>query len=185
MSSRLPADRRQIERFLKELGARFKKAGRVYLVGGTTLVFEGLRSQSIDIDLTYQIASEDHDAFVQTLRRLKDDMNLNVEEASPGDFIPLPSGANERAIFVGRFGQLDIFHFDLYSTALSKIARGFEEDLDDVIKLLRGKRIDLETLEKYFAEIRPRLAGANLKQDPNEFDKNFEVIRRLLRENKS
>ncbi len=43
MSQREEVDRRRIEQFLTALGLRFKRAGRVYLVGGTTLVWEGLR----------------------------------------------------------------------------------------------------------------------------------------------
>jgi hypothetical protein len=183
MSSRRPADRQQIERFLRELGKRFRKPGRIYLVGGTTMVFEGLRDQSVDIDLVYEVASTDLDAFAQTVRQLKDELDTKVEEASPADFIPLPSGAKERAIFVTRFGNLDIFHFDLYSTALSKLVRGLEEDLADVVALIRAKRIEQPMLEKYYQEIRPRLAGESLKHDPVESDRNFEIVRRMLREN--
>ena len=38
MSQREEVDRRRIEQFLTALGLRFKRAGRVYLVGGTTLL---------------------------------------------------------------------------------------------------------------------------------------------------
>ncbi len=182
MSSRSSVTRERIEQFLRALGDRFRKSGRIYLVGGTTIVFEGLRNQSLDIDLTYQIDNRDHDAFLKTIRELKDQLGINVEEASPADFIPLPSGADDRAIFVGRFGQLDVFHFDLYSTALSKIERGSEEDFDDALALVRTKRIELSRLETYFEEIRPKLMGASLKQDPIEFEKKMEHFRRMLRE---
>ena len=133
MSSRQPVDRQRIEQFLQRLGERFRRPGRVYLVGGTTMVFEGLRAQSLDIDLTFDVSPEDHAAIVQAIRELKDQLALNIEEVSPGDFIPLPAGYRERAVFVGRYGQLDVFHFDFYSTVLSKIARGTEEDLNDVL----------------------------------------------------
>ena len=49
MSQREEVDRRRIEHFLTTIGQRFKRAGRIYLVGGTTLVWEGLRAQTIDI----------------------------------------------------------------------------------------------------------------------------------------
>ena len=182
MSSRPPATRERIVEFLHALGDRFNKPGRIYLVGGTTIVMEGLRKQSVDVDLTYQIDDNDHDTFLKTIRELKDQLNINIEEASPGDFIPLPSGSSDRAIYVGRFGQLDVYHFDLYSTVLSKIARGSEEDFSDAMGLVRMKRIELSVLEKYFDEIRPRLAGASLKQDPIEFEKKMEHFRRMLRE---
>ena len=182
MSSRLPATRERIELFLQALGDRFRKPGRVYLVGGTTIVMEGLKKQSTDVDLTYQIDANDHDAFLKAIRELKDQLSINIEEASPADFIPLPKGAFDRAIYVGRFGQLDVFHFDLYSVALGKIGRGSEEDFNDVLALVKAKRIDLSTLEKYFDEIRPRLASASLRQDPIEFENNMNHTRQLLRE---
>jgi len=34
-------------------------------------------------------------------------------------------------------------------------------------------------LEKYFAEIKPRLSRESLKQDPQEFERNFQTLRRL------
>ncbi len=176
MSSRQPADRTRIDLFLRRLGERFRRPGRVYLVGGTTMVFEGLRAQSLDIALMFDVAPADHDAMVQAIRELKDQLALNVEEASPGDFIPLPVGFQERALFVGRYGQLDVFHFDLYSTALSKIARGTEEDLSDAMALLRAGRLEMSSLERYYQEIRPQLAAKSLRQDPSEFDAKFQAF---------
>jgi len=142
------------------------------------MVFEGFRAESLDIDLTFDVAPADQAALIQAIRELKDELRLNVEEASPGDFIPLPAGYQERAVFVGRYGQLDVFHFDFYSTALSKIERGTEEDLNDVLALLRAGRIDWVTLEKCFEDIRPRLASS-LKQDPVEFERKFQAVRQL------
>jgi hypothetical protein len=179
MSSRPPVDRDRIELFLRRLGERFRKPGRVYLVGGTTMVFEGFREQSIDIDLTFEVKSSDHAEMIQAIRELKEQLGLNVEEVSPGDFIPLAEGYRERAVFVGRYGQLDIYHFDFYATALSKIARGTEEDLHDVLALLRAKRMDIARLEQYFAEIRPRVSTESLKPDLNQFERNFRAVRHL------
>lgn len=179
MSSRPPVDRDRIELFLRRLGERFRKPGRVYLVGGTTMVFEGFREQSIDIDLTFEVKSSDHAEMIQAIRELKEQLGLNVEEVSPGDFIPLAEGYRERAVFVGRYGQLDIYHFDFYATALSKIARGTEEDLHDVLALLRAKRVDIARLEQYFAEIRPRVSTESLKPDLNQFERNFRAVRQL------
>src|SRR5712692_10603547 len=131
MSLRPPVDRDRIRLFLKSLGDRLRRYGRIYLVGGTTLVFEGLRQQTLDIDLAIEVAPADHGDLIQAIRELKDKLSINVEEASPGDFIPLPSGYESRHVFVERFGMLEVLHFDPYSTALSKIARGREQDIED------------------------------------------------------
>ncbi|MDE3088859.1 MAG: hypothetical protein KGJ80_05700 [Chloroflexota bacterium] len=179
MSTRPPVDRKRIEQFLQRLGERFRKPARVFLVGGTTMVFEGFRAQSLDIDLTFEVVPADHGEMIQTIRDLKDQLGFNVEEVSPGDFIPLAAGYRERAVFIARYGQIDAYHFDLYATALSKVARGTEEDLNDVLALLRAQRIDLVRLETYFEEIRPRVSTESLNQDVSQFDRNFQAMRRL------
>jgi hypothetical protein len=181
VSARPPVDRERIAYFLKQLGERFRRPGRVYLVGGTTMVFEGFRRQSLDIDLTFEVQPQDHAAFIQTVRVLKDELSINVEQVSPGDFIPLPSGYRERSRFIGRYGQLDVFHFDLYCTALSKVERGAAEDFSDVLALLRDGQIEMNALETYFAEILPGFATASLKRDPDEFQKKFVALKQMWR----
>lgn len=98
-------DQQRIELFLQQLGRRFTKPGRIYLVGGTTMVYEGLRQQTLDIDLAYEIANEDHSVFIATVRELKERLSLNIEEASPADFIPLPVGYQERSQFIAAMGN--------------------------------------------------------------------------------
>jgi hypothetical protein len=184
MSQREEVDQRRIQHFLETLGERFRHAGRVYLVGGTTMVWEGLRAQTIDIDIAYEIAAEDSGEFTRTIQLLKHELKVNVEEAAPGDFIPLPAGYHERSKFIGRFGLLDVFHFDLYSMALSKIERGRDEDLSDVLKLLSKNEIDMPQLESSFAEILPRFESHSLKADPVEFKKKFKALQSMWQRSK-
>jgi hypothetical protein len=173
---RPPIDRLRVHYFLVKLGIEFHYPARLYLVGGTTLVYEGLRQQSLDIDISYEVADEHEAEFSRVIRRLKDEMQINVELASPGDFIPLPAGWKERAKYVGRFGQVDVFHFDLYSTALSKIERGREGDYEDVLAMLHGGQITFEDLQHSFENIMPRLERESLKRDPERFKRNFAVL---------
>jgi hypothetical protein len=179
VSPRQSVDQQRIEHFLRRLGRQFAKPGRVYLVGGTSMVYEGLRHQTLDIDLTFEVALEDHSSFIEVVRDLKERLSLNIEEVSPADFIPLPAGYMERSEFINRYGHLDVFHFDLYSTALSKIARGTEEDFTDVLSLLQTGRLELRQLAQYFDEILPRLAVASLKQDPDEFERKFAALTKM------
>ena len=175
-------DQQRIAQFLQQLGRQFTKPGRIYLVGGTIMVYEGLRQQTLDIDLALEIANEDHSAFIATVRELKERLALNIEEASPADFIPLPAGYRERSQFVGRYGLLDVFHFDLYSTALSKIERGTENDFADVLSLLQTERLEMARLVQYFNEILPRCATDSLKQDPDEFQRKFAILTEMWRD---
>lgn len=179
---RPPIDRLRVHYFLVKLGMAFRHPARLYLVGGTTLVYEGLREQSLDIDISYEVADEYEAEFAQVIRRLKDELQINVEQASPGDFIPLPSGWKERAKHVGRFGQVDVFHFDLYSTALSKIERGREGDYQDVMSILRAGQIDLQELREAFNNIMPRVERESLKRNPERFRRNFAVLEQMAGE---
>lgn len=175
-------DRQRIETFLQRLGRHFPRPGRVYLVGGTTLVYEGLRPQTLDIDITFDIAAEDHSRFVAVVRELKESLSLNIEEASPAEFIPLPAGYEARSEFIGRYGQLDVFHFDLYSTALSKIERGTENDYADVLSLLHNRRLEMGQLTAFFEEILPLFATRSLRRDPENFRRKFAILTHLWTE---
>jgi len=181
VSLRQPVTRFEIKRFLQRLGDRFRGAGRVYLVGGTTLVFEEVRRQTLDVDLAIEVAPEVEGRFIQTVRELMVELNLNVEQASPADFIPLPAGYANRHVYVGRFGQLDVFHFDPYSSALSKVSRGREQDFADVLSLLRQQMIEWPVLAASFQEILPQIGSRSLKQNPAEFEKNFSALEGLWR----
>lgn len=176
---RPPIDRLRVHYFLVKLGIAFRHPARLYLVGGTTLVYEGLREQSLDIDIAFEVEDGFEAEFARTIRVLKDELQINVEQASPGDFIPLPAGWKERAKFVGRFGQVDVFHFDLYSTSLSKIERGREGDYQDVLALLGAGQIDMNELREAFANILPRVEAESLKRNPERFKRNFAALEHM------
>jgi hypothetical protein len=173
---RAPADRQRIEHFLERLGQQARLPGRLYLVGGTTMVYEGFRATTMDIDVL--VEADDSGPLMGAIRSLKDELDLNIEFASPRDFIPLPAGWRERSVYIGRYGPLEVFHFDLYSMALSKIERGTERDFQDVLALLRAGRLDMEQLASMFAEILPRVATEGLGgMDPDVFAEHFHYLR--------
>jgi hypothetical protein len=62
---------------------------------------------------------------------------------------------------------------------LSKIERGREQDLEDVLALLRSGRIDWDKLIECFQEILPKMGEHSLKQDPAEFEQNFRTLEAL------
>lgn len=174
---RQPVDGARIRRFLDALGSRFRHPGRVYLVGGTTVVLKGLRAQTVDIDITYEIERAHLQEFVDAVRALQEQMDVNVEEVSPADFIPLPEGHESRALFEGSFGALTVYHFDPYSTALSKIERGTEKDFDDVKSMLKGGLLAWPLLEECFVRVMRRYGKESLKQDAGRFQKHFSALR--------
>jgi hypothetical protein len=87
---------------------------------------EGWRDTTIDVDLRFE---PELDELLRALPGLKERLGLNIELASPPDFIPELPGWRDRSPFLLREGRVDVHNFDLYSQALSKIERGFAHDL--------------------------------------------------------
>jgi len=116
MSMRQRVGRQDIEQFLIQLG-RTGQPGRLYVTGGAALVHKGIRpGETLDIDI--QITVDPANLSTQ-VARLKQQLNMNIEFASPGDFMPLPAQWEARSAFIRRYGQIDAFYFDWYSIALS------------------------------------------------------------------
>ena len=160
---------------LARLGERCEQETRLYLLGGDALRLLGSPRETLDVDYTAEVSPEMAPAFRETLTQLADELHLDLEEVPLAEFVPLPPLAHERHRLVGRFGLLEVYLFDPYSIALSKLARGFESDLEDVLFLLRIGAIELETLEQHFRAILPRVAKADI--DPKEFQACFLEIR--------
>lgn len=136
------------------LGNRIQKKGRVYLTGGGSAVLFGWRESTIDIDIK---PSPESDEIFQAIASLKNELDLNIELASPGDFIPPLPGWEERSLFIQNSGSLHFFHYDFYAQALSKIERGHEQDLQDVQSMFSQGLIQPEKLLHLFESIRPNL----------------------------
>jgi hypothetical protein len=171
-----PVTQDALQSFLQRLGERYPGQGTFYLLGGCALGLLGSPRTTVDVDYTLEVETGSLAQFQEILTELAAEMRLDVEEVPLAEFMPLPSQARERRRLVGRYGQLDVCIFDLYSIALSKIARGFEADLEDVLFLLREGLIEFGELERHFNAILPEAPDADII--PSEFRDYFEEIRR-------
>jgi len=127
---------------------------QVYLVGGATAVLEGWRDSTIDVDLTF---GDDSDAILRAIPAIKERLNLNIELASPADFIPVKVGWEDRSPFVCQEGTVTFRHFDLYAQALAKIERDHDTDRTDVAAFVDRGLVDRAQLLDYFNAIEPDL----------------------------
>lgn len=177
LSQRPPVDAARIREFLEALSRRFRGNVRIFLVGGTTLVFEGYRALTVDVDIAFEVDAARHGDFVRAVRDLANELAINVEQVSPEDFIPKLPGAADRHRFVDTFGGVSVYHFDPYSTALSKVSRGRQEDFLDVERLIAEGWLDWNELERLFADVLPRMATESLKGDPDDFSRKFAMLR--------
>jgi Nucleotidyltransferase of unknown function (DUF6036) len=180
MSMRRGVDKAAIESFLQQLGRTFHKPARLYLVGGAALVHLGIRpgfTQDIDV----QASGANEGDLIVTIQKLIERLQINIEFAAPGDFIPLPLQWEAHAQFVGRYGSIDVFYFDFYSIALSKIERGNDRDIADVKLLIQHEIVTLDELDKAFQEVLAQLGkGRYPRITPQRFTERYQTIRQLL-----
>jgi hypothetical protein len=180
MSMRPSVDKTAIESFLQQLGRTFRKPGRLYLVGGAALVHAGVRpgfTQDIDV----QVSGANEGEIIVAIQRLIQQLQINVEFASPADFIPLPSQWEIHAQYVGRYGGVDVFYFDFYSIALSKIERGNSRDIADVELLVQQGIITLNELDAAYREVLAQLGqGRYPRITPQRFSERYAAVRPLL-----
>jgi hypothetical protein len=135
----------------------------------------GSQRRTVDIDCTIVSISSELEA---TIDNIAQELHLEVEIIPIDEFIPLPPAASTRHYTVGNFGSISVYVYDPYSIALSKIARGFETDIQDVLFLLRQGFIDLDILSQYVEGILP--VAWDFDIDPNAMKNPFRVVRQLI-----
>jgi hypothetical protein len=148
------ADAERIRRLATELGRVAPEGTRLYLTGGATAVLEGWRVSTIDVDVRIEPES---DQVLRAISELKERLDINVELASPADFMPELPGWRERSRFRFREGTLDVYDFDYYSQALSKIERGFDLDLEDARAMIERGLVEPDRLRELFGRIEGEL----------------------------
>jgi hypothetical protein len=139
---------------MRELGRRARVSGRAYLVGGACAVLLDWRPTTIDVDLELDPALE---PLLRDIPEIKDELQVNVELASPAHFIPEVPGWRERSPFITREGLVDFHHYDFYAQALAKIERAHAKDLDDVREMVARRLIEPRRLREFFERIAPEL----------------------------
>ncbi len=144
----------RLRQFMRELGRAARRPARVYLTGGATAVLGGWRASTIDIDL--KLSPED-DALLRAIPALKESLHVNVELASPDDFIQVPPGWEDRSRFVAQEGPLTFLEFDMVSQALAKIERGHAQDREDVAAMLERGLVTRVSIRAAFEAIVPAL----------------------------
>jgi hypothetical protein len=147
-------DPQKIEQLMKVLGREARGSGSVYFTGGASALLIGWRSSTVDIDI--RLDPEPPGIF-QAIAKIKQELNINIELASPQDFLPTLPGWRDRSVFIGRQGDISFYHYDFTAQALSKISRGYNRDMDDVQAMYDQKLFSLDELLNCFEAIEPDL----------------------------
>lgn len=157
----------RIEQLMQRLGAAVTSAGRVYFTGGVSAVLMGWREMTIDVDLK---AEPEPQGFFECLPRLKEELDINIELASPDQFVPALPGWQERSRFIARHGLLDFYHYDFYGQAFAKVERDHPRDRHDVASMIRDGLVVparlLDLFEKVEAQLirHPSIHAASLRE---------------------
>lgn len=168
MRAEVSAER--VREFLGRFGRAARGPGTVFLTGGATALLLGWRAATLDIDLSMD--PEPRGAF-EAIARLKVDFGVNVDIASPADFIPRLPDWRERCRFIESVGDIQFFHYDPSSQALWRLERGHQRDLEDVRQMLRRGLIRTEDLLRLFSAIELALLRYPAV-DPSEFRRKVE-----------
>ena len=139
---------------MRAFGAAADIATRVYFTGGATAVLMGWRASTIDVDIKVEPES---DTLFRAIPRIKETLQVNVELASPVEFIPVPPGWQDRSPFIAQEGRASFHHFDPYAQALAKVERGHQQDVEDVREMLSRGIIDPPLAWRYYTQIEPEL----------------------------
>ncbi len=139
---------------MKAVGAEAPRSTRVYFTGGASAVLLGWRETTIDVDI--KIVPE-RDQILRAIPRLKESLEINVELASPGDFIPELPGWESRSPFVTREGGVSFYHYDFYAQSLAKIERSHMRDVEDVREMMARGLIEPDRVLRFFDKIEPEL----------------------------
>lgn len=165
----------EIKAFLRRLGDRYPHPATLYLLGGSALCFLGNPRRTADIDYTAEPMAT---ALVTEIESLADEMRLELEAVPIEEFVPLPAGSADRHQWVGQFGELRVYVYDPYTIALSKLSRGFEADLQDVLFLLRKQVIVLDELTRYVEVALPQAWDFDI--NPADLRLYFDEVKRQL-----
>lgn len=169
---RQPLDPERLRRVLEALGRACRGPGTLYLTGGATALLEGWRTATIDVDL--KLDPEPEGVFA-AIARVKQELEVNIELASPADFLPELADWRAQSQPVGRFGPLEVRHYDFRAQALAKLARGFERDVADVRAMLERGLVDCASLWGALREMASRLERFP-RVDPARLEARLETI---------
>ena len=89
-----PVDSDRLRELARQLGRVTSGETTVYLTGGASAVIEGWRASTVDVDLRLE---PDRNELMRALPGLKETVGVNIELASPPDFIPELPGWGERS----------------------------------------------------------------------------------------
>ncbi|MEA3439344.1 MAG: DUF6036 family nucleotidyltransferase [Chloroflexota bacterium] len=168
----------EILAFFNKLSQYYDSPANIYLLGGSALCLLGSPRRTIDIDITLDSSLENKIELDEAIKSVADKMHLELEIIPISEFIPVPDGSHLRHRLIERIGSMSLYVFDPYTISISKIARGFETDLQDVLYLLRNGIVEINRLNEFVEQTIPVAWEYDI--DPAEMKNYFAEVKKHL-----
>lgn len=118
----------KIEKLMKALGREARGLGCIYFTGGASALLMGWRSSTVDIDIC--LDPEPLGIF-EAISKLKQELDINIELASPQDFLPQLMD-----------GEIEAYSLDskvksrfIIMTSLPKLFLNYLEDITETLMM--------------------------------------------------
>ena len=116
----------------------------------------GWRQTTIDVDLKFH---PEPAGIFEKIPELKNELNINIELAAPDDFVPALPGWKDRSQWIVTHNQVDFYHFDFYTQALSKLERDHAKDRSDVAEMIAADLVEPKKLLELYQQLTPEQLG--------------------------
>lgn len=170
----------KIERFAKSAKSAksIDKQIELLIIGGLALSLYGLPRYTIDIDAEIKC---DNETYFEFLEYMKDEGTaFNISDNISGwGIVPLPAGYRDRAKTVYSSDNLTIKVLEPVDFVFAKLMRGTEEDLRDIIDVIRKFNILKESLAE-----RKKLIDFPKDTETLFFNKKFQYLLELMSKSK-
>lgn len=168
---------KQIHTFLTTLGERYPHPAQLVLLGGSALCLLGSPRPTIDIDYVGNDLKKNE--LQKTMEELASEMGLDVEAVPIDRFIPLPAGGDKRNLYVNKFGEIEVSILDPYGIALSKLDRGFDTDIDDIVFLIQRGLVEMDKMEQILQDALPN--ASRFDMNPSELLAHLQEVKSRLK----
>lgn len=152
---------------LERIGEFVNRRISVYVLGGAALTLRGIKSSTVDIDITVEDQGS-YEALVSALQRLgfvhesglrfRNIVTDEYVDVDVGKFIRLPlyPEFKQDAQLLGVFGNMEVMLFSNESVILLKSITGRERDLEDIAAIIRSGDLSWERLMQKAVSITER-----------------------------
>jgi hypothetical protein len=175
---RLNVDPQKLEHLMQVLGEKAQGSGCIYFTGGASALLMGWRNSTVNVDLHLD---PEPPGISQAIPKLKEELSIDIELASPQDFLPPLPGWRDRSVLIDKRDQISFYHYDFIAQALSKISRGLDRDIKDIEAMYKQKLFSLDDLRDCFEAIAPELIRFP-SLNPNVLRRRVESFIEYLRE---